>query len=129
MPHSWPWAATLKTFGQFYCGATLINSQWVMTAAHCEQSISSLRVQMGYHDRWSIYPTVDETVSSWINHPSYDSITHLNDIALVKLTNPVYFSDEVSAACLPNGRSSDPGEEGFVIGWVSEKDLSFIRYI
>lgn len=123
VPYSWPWAAILKTFGQFYCGATLINNQWVMTAAHCKKSISSLRVQMGIHDQWS-FPIVDETVSKWISHPEYDSNTIFNDIALVKLANPVYLSDQISPACLPNGRSSEPGEEGFVIGWVSRNDLT-----
>ena len=36
--NEFPWQAFLviyKSTGSFYCGATLISNQWVLTAAHC----------------------------------------------------------------------------------------------
>lgn len=33
--HQYPWMAMLTYKGKFYCGATVINHKYVMTAAHC----------------------------------------------------------------------------------------------
>uniref|UniRef100_A0A3Q3IXV2 Peptidase S1 domain-containing protein n=1 Tax=Monopterus albus TaxID=43700 RepID=A0A3Q3IXV2_MONAL len=32
---SWPWQVSLHRSGSHICGGSLINNQWVMTAAHC----------------------------------------------------------------------------------------------
>lgn len=33
----WNWQVTLRTNGRFFCGGSLANSIWVVTAAHCTQ--------------------------------------------------------------------------------------------
>lgn len=33
--NEYPWMALLMYRGQFYCGGTLINSWYILTAAHC----------------------------------------------------------------------------------------------
>ena len=76
--------------GQF-CGGTLISAQWVLTAGHCTDQTSEVRVLLGAHDIRAgrgEEPSRLTLVSRDIRpHPAFSLAFLLNDIALVRNSN------------------------------------------
>ena len=57
-------------------------------------------------------------VAEIINHPNYNSQTTDNDYAILRLSSPVAFTNEVSPACLPADLSATyAGVLATVTGW------------
>ncbi|KAH0622431.1 hypothetical protein JD844_024733 [Phrynosoma platyrhinos] len=120
-PHSWPWQISLRTsFNMHFCGGTLIDPQWVLTATHClERSSrpSSYKVVAGLHtERASERSAQHRNVQRLFKEPSGA------DIALLKLSSPLLITDEVIPACLPPANSMVAGgSECYVTGWGETK--------
>ncbi|KAI2662588.1 Chymotrypsin A [Labeo rohita] len=109
-PHSWPWQVSLQDFTGFhYCGGSLINEWWVVTAAHCDPRTSD-RVVLGEHDRSSNSEAIQTiNVGRAFKHPNYNSFTINNDILLIKLASPAQLNSHVSPVCLAETTDDFPG--------------------
>ncbi|XP_028454599.1 serine protease 33-like [Perca flavescens] len=117
-PGNWPWQASLQTSGGHFCGGSLINREWVLTAAHCFPSIpASLTVSLGLQSLQGPNPNgVSRTVTKVIANPNFNAITYDNDLCLLQLSSPVTFTDFIVPVCL-----AAPGSTFFsgVSSWVT----------
>ncbi|MCA9867615.1 MAG: trypsin-like serine protease [Anaerolineae bacterium] len=131
-PGEWPWQVALVSKGidpgngQF-CGGALIDERWVLTAAHCVDTATtnSLDIVAGIHDLVTVDAgAVRVALSQIIVHPGWNDSTKDNDIALLKLAQPIAERAR-SATALPIAYSKLPpasvgalvGVDATVTGW------------
>ncbi|XP_042870523.1 trypsin alpha-3-like [Penaeus japonicus] len=119
--NEWPWQAALMYGSQQFCGGSLINDRYILTAAHCTESMraSDLTVRLAEHRLSTSGETsvVSRSVSQIIEHPNYQPGNEINDIALVKLSSPVTVSDTVLPVCMPPPKPTYAGKTATVTGW------------
>ena len=105
-----------------WCGATLISTDSVLTAAHCiHTSIATdIMLTAGLHYReWYTDREQRRIVKEIRVHPQYNSVIHTNDIAILRVNTPFIFNKYVQPACLP-GPEPEPDDEAIIIGWGRE---------
>ncbi|XP_061632006.1 chymotrypsin-like protease CTRL-1 [Phyllopteryx taeniolatus] len=132
VPGSWPWQVSLQDGRGFhFCGGSLINQNWVVTAAHCRVSPRSHRVILGEHDRQSNGEKLQvKTISRAISHPYYNSQNFNNDITLLKLSSPVQATSTVSPVCLASSSANiSTGTKCVTSGWGRTGQTSSPRYL
>ena len=86
---------------------------------HCSTSTSRWQVSLGRQNLQAENPNeVSRTVARIILHPNYDSNTNNNDIALLRLSSPVTFTDYIRPVCLAASSSVfNNGTDSWVTGW------------
>ena len=88
-----------------HCSGTLINEQYVLTAAHCLDRVNpeSLFLVFGsddLRDDDQFYKLEREISQSFV-HPKYNSQLHYYDLALLKMDSKLEYNAGILPICLP----------------------------
>jgi secreted trypsin-like serine protease len=108
------------------CSGTLLNEIYVLTAAHCLNTDSSLsfnseftniesmvRIYFGFVDKSKVFASSasisnhERRVQKVIFHPKYQQATLKNDLVILKLDKPIYRDSNVDYLCLFNYDKQD----------------------
>uniref|UniRef100_A0A3Q1I6V1 Peptidase S1 domain-containing protein n=1 Tax=Anabas testudineus TaxID=64144 RepID=A0A3Q1I6V1_ANATE len=124
----WPWMVHLNItsdgVNRWRCGGTILNKQWVLTAAHCfddtlNPNLRRSMVWAGTRELQTGFPQF-KGIYAVLKHSEYRNLgnRYINDVALVKLKTPLKLSDDVKAVTLPsNSDNFSPSSECWIIGW------------
>lgn len=140
--HQLPWTVRLAINPRLkglhspeYCGGTIISSRYVLTAAHCLyntfKDISQLEVFLAEYDT-DTYPedcimsngkkeciyNIVKKVEHVIIHKDYNDTYLQNDVALLRLSSDIPYTDFIRPICLPTKDVEDlKGENIIIAGW------------
>merc|ERR1719276_55588 len=120
-----PWQVSLRQIGAIgathFCGGSIIDENWIMTAAHCcaGQTPAFMHVVAGGIKLNAAEGEEEKRdLEMIIGHPDYDSRELTNDICLLKLKEPLEWTEFVQPAALPEPLAEvDGGVMATVTGW------------
>lgn len=114
-----PYQVSLQSRGlRHFCGGSIINKQWILTAGHCVcwKSKESFFIRVGsilINEASGVYIQPDRIIC----HPNYSNRTGANDIALVRTAITMQFNDQMKAIPIESTKKLDPDEKMMLTGW------------
>ncbi|CAL1685716.1 unnamed protein product [Lasius platythorax] len=120
--NEYPFIVSLQQYGSHFCAGSIVDSQWVVTAAHCILAVSSFDVKAGKHNI-QITEDTEQTaeIAQTFTHEQYQGGVGPYDVGLIKLKTPFKLTKEVQAIELPEPES-DPVGDATLIGWGSTSE-------
>ncbi|XP_053956323.1 trypsin-2 [Anastrepha ludens] len=110
-----PFMVSLTRRGGHFCGASILNEQWLVTAGHCVCNglnkifqTSQIQGVIGLHSisQYINGNSAEKSTPIRINfknivpHPKYECTNVKNDIALLQLDAPLVFTERVKPICV-----------------------------
>ncbi|XP_058791265.1 transmembrane protease serine 9-like [Phymastichus coffea] len=123
--NEFPWQVRLSYLNKFYCGGTLVNDRYVLTAAHCAKGFIwfLIKATFGEHDQCmrDAKPETRFVVRAILGNFSFLNFDH--DIALLRLNERVPLSETIRPICLPKIQDNlYAGKSAVASGWGTLKE-------
>lgn len=116
-----PWQVSLKRNGNLFCSGTIINQNWILTAAHCvfRTNPKAFTATAGEHLLREKEPLEKEySLAKVITHPSYQKPSrYSHDFALMKVNGTMDLNENAWPACQPEKANKYEGVKSAVSGW------------
>lgn len=122
--NEFPWLVSLRLNGNLHCGGCIINTTWVLTAAHCVAGLKKtdqITIVAGDHDLYIAENTEQiKRATGATYHGNYHSnrTATLNDVAVLKTDTPFEYNQFVQPIKLPTTEIATGPV--IVAGWGSE---------
>ncbi|XP_073916406.1 transmembrane protease serine 9 isoform X2 [Castor canadensis] len=114
----WPWQVSIFFLGMYTCSGSLIHRQWILTAAHClQRSKDPTHYSVVLGAQRIPDNSTQLLLTNLVIHDHFNNRMS-NDIALLKLRDPIFWSPLIQPICLPtNNFKPIIGSICWVIGW------------
>ncbi len=81
-------------------------------------SLRTIQIYLGRQSQSGSNPNEVLRTATFTNHPNYNNPKHDNDVALLKLSSSVTFTDYIRPVCLAAaGSKFAAGTDSWVTGW------------
>lgn len=128
---AYPWQVMLwEPERKAFCGGSIINERWIMTAAHCFAIRANLNwrsviIKLGKYDQTKVAEEHEfaSKIDTLIYHPSFEPSTLDNDVALIRTVRHITFTDYILPICLGEQKAIEENffsrayKMGTVTGW------------
>ncbi|XP_069072423.1 transmembrane protease serine 9 [Pleurodeles waltl] len=126
-PGEFPWQVSLRENNEHFCGATIVNEKWLVSAAHCFNDYQDPAVWSAILGTTTMSGTDSSSVTAMITqiikHPLYNPDSADYDVAVLELDSPLVFNKYIQPICLPSPTYVFPDGMSCVIsgwGYISE---------
>lgn len=96
--------------GEGFCGGSIVNEKWIVTAAHCFLEPGEFRVVAGEYNT-NVQEGTEQylKIAQVISHSTYNATKskYNNDIALIELADSINFNDYARPICIGNRDFTD----------------------
>ena len=135
----WPWQLSLMVYNRnlktflHKCGATLLNENWAITAAHCVQfdEPQNVMLRLGDYDLSNEEePYKHEFVQVQIIaiHQQFDRQSYEYDLALLRFNESIQFKPNIIPICIPETDDNFVGRTAYATGWGRLREGTLILF-
>ena len=117
----YPYQVRVILNGSGLCGGSIVDDEWILTAAHCLEGLTASNVVVKSIGSTSVFGGDQINASALYVHENYDSGTLNNDVGLIKLESSLQTLLGWGTAIVPitlNGQANTLVDEcAIVTGW------------